>query len=385
VTASPRPSIRYSQNFLTDPRLVGHLIEAAGIGPDDLVLEIGPGRGIITEQLARRCRRVLAVEIDPALARRLAQRFAADPRVEVRTADVLDCTLPAERYRVFANIPFNRTAAIIGRLTGAARAPDDQCLIVQREAAARFCGRPVTTLRSLLLAPWFESSVLVALRRSDFSPPPAVETVLLRIARREVPLVTAEHASLYRDFVVAVFTSWQGSIGDALRQSGGRDWAQRALTLAEVDDRLLPSAVPSARWLALFDTFNRCAPLRAHAAVRGAEARLLREQSHLHKLHRTRRTASGPGPPRCRRKILRRGGPIHDVAKGRPGHGRLWRAPEDGTCSIEPTVECDHRAVGFTPGAFCRPARTAACAASSAAISVISLSLSGYASGGIDR
>jgi len=76
VGTQERRSVRYSQNFLHDRRLVGRLLARSSIGPDDVVYEIGPGRGIITEALAARCRRVVAVEKDPLLAARLQRRFA---------------------------------------------------------------------------------------------------------------------------------------------------------------------------------------------------------------------------------------------------------------------------------------------------------------------
>ena len=72
-----RPSIRYAQNFLHDWRLVERLLDRAAIGPGDLVYEIGPGHGAITERLARRCRAVVAIEKDAWLAARLRKRFAA--------------------------------------------------------------------------------------------------------------------------------------------------------------------------------------------------------------------------------------------------------------------------------------------------------------------
>ena len=94
VPSQEEREIAHTQNFLTSRRLVERLVERAAIGPDDVVLEIGPGRGIITEALARRAGRVIAVEKDAALAQRLARRFADVPTVSIVAADFLDVPLP---------------------------------------------------------------------------------------------------------------------------------------------------------------------------------------------------------------------------------------------------------------------------------------------------
>src|SRR5579883_510346 len=270
MAATLRPSIRYGQNFLTNPALVDRLLDASSIAPGDLVLEIGAGEGMITERLARRCRRVIAFEIDPALARHLARRFAACRNVEVRAGDALALPLPAEPYKVFASIPFNRTAAIVRALTDAPVPPEDQYLVVQREAAERFSGRPATTLPAVLLHPWFEIGITHRFQRTDFTPVPGVDVVLLRLAKRGPPLVAGARMALYRDFVTAVFTAWQPTVADALRRLGGAAWAERVAATAEVAVCAPPSRLPPADWLSLFEAFARLADVRAQHRVTGA-------------------------------------------------------------------------------------------------------------------
>jgi 23S rRNA (adenine-N6)-dimethyltransferase len=125
-----RPSIIYSQNYLKDERLVAALLEKSSIGREDVVYEIGPGKGIITTQLAYRCKRVIAIEKDPRLAVWLKQKFACQPGVTIRAGDCLHDRLPGGPYKVFANIPFNITSAIVARLTGTTlpqRMPTSSC------------------------------------------------------------------------------------------------------------------------------------------------------------------------------------------------------------------------------------------------------------------
>ena len=217
MSPAERRSIAYAQNFLRSRQLVDRLLDRSSIVPDDLVYEIGPGRGRITERLARRCRQVVAIEKDPRLAVLLRHRLAGTPNVVVREADFLRYDLPRGPYKVFASIPFNVTTEIVTKLTAASRPPDDAYLIVQREAAARIAGSPRELLYGLLLKPWFEPSVVHRFRRTDFAPVPRVEAVLLRLRKRGPPLVGPRESQLYRDFVTQLHRLAPVAAGDARR------------------------------------------------------------------------------------------------------------------------------------------------------------------------
>lgn len=286
-----RPRIAYAQNFLRSRRLVDALLDAADLGPDDLVVEIGPGTGVVTASLARRCRQVLAIEKDPRLARGLRGRLAGAANVAVFEADALAFPLPVSPYRVFANIPFNATAAIVARVTTEPFAPRDAHLVVQREAAERFLGEPRGTLAGLLLHPWFEPTVVHRFRRSDFLPAPRVDVVMLRLKKRGPPRVADADAQAFRDFAVALFTAWRPTVRDALIATLGDETARRVERRSGVDLRRSPVAVGFGEWLAAFAALLAVADEPARRAIAGAEARLRAEQAGLQKRHRTR--ASG--------------------------------------------------------------------------------------------
>jgi len=286
-----RRSITYAQNFLRSSRLVDHLLARSSIGPDDLVVEIGPGSGIMTERLAGACRQVLAIEKDPALARRLCGRLARFPNVALFEADATEFPLPVTPYKVFANPPFNATAAIIGRLTDETWTPVDAYLVVQREAAARFLGEPRESLASLRLKPWFEPTLIHRFRRDDFLPAPGVEVVLLRLRKRGPPLLDPSEARTYRDFVVFAITAWRATLRDALGGAIDRAAVRRIERRCGIDLRRAPTAVSFADWLALFAAFLVEANGRALSTIGGAEARLRAEQRGLQKEHRTRTPA----------------------------------------------------------------------------------------------
>lgn len=279
--------IRYSQNFLRSPRLVDRLLDRSGIAADDLVIEVGPGRGVITSRLAARCRQVLAVEKDPLLVAELRARFADAGNVALFASDFLSFPLPLTTYKVFANIPFNITAAIVGKLTSGSSPPVDAYLGMQREAADRFLGAPRETLAAVLLKPWFEPTVVHRFRADDFVPAPAVDVVLLRLRRRETPLVAPDEAELFADLITYVFTAWQPTVGAALAQVLSK---RKVVEIARVADVCLnrpPSAWPFLDWVRLASTFRAIAGEDV-PAVRRARQRLERQQDGLQKSHRTR-------------------------------------------------------------------------------------------------
>ena len=286
-----RRSVVYSQNFLRSGRLVDRLLDRSSIGPGDLVWGIGPGRGRITERLARRCRQVVAIEKDPGLVVSLRRRFAGTPNVAVREGDFLRCRLPDGPYKVFASIPFNVTTEIVTRLTAAPRPPDDAYLVVQREAAGRIVGGPRESLYGLLLKPWFEPSVVHRFRRTDFDPAPRVDAVMLRLRKRGPLLIGAREARLYRDFVAYGFTAWRPSLLEALAGLLGRRGAEAAVRSAGVDPGATPSSVCFEQWLCLFGALQ-AGDGRLARCVGGAEERLRRRQRGLRKVHQTRVTST---------------------------------------------------------------------------------------------
>ena len=243
-----------SQHFLRSRALASSLIVQAPVTRRDLVVEIGPGRGILTGELARRCRKVVAVEFDGTLCQGLRSRFRDNTRIMIVQADFLRFRLPDAPYRVVGNIPFNRTAAIMRRLVQAPSPPEDAWLVVQLEAAERFAGGPCSreTLSSLLLKPWWQIEIARRLRRTDFDPPPNVEAVVLWLARRTRPLVDRSQATDYRRFIRTCFGRGDHTIRRCLRSKFTRTQVHRLSRDLRFDPSEPPSRLTFDQWLALF-------------------------------------------------------------------------------------------------------------------------------------
>lgn len=286
-----RSDIGHTQNFLRSPQVVQRIVDLAGIKRDDLVVEIGPGNGIITNALVRRSDRVLAIEKDPHYVDLLTRRFADCPSVTVFAADVLDFPLPATPYRVFASIPYDITTAIVSKLTSGVAPPADAFLIVQREAAERFSGQPSETLVSLSVKPWFRTRILHRFARSDFRPAPAVDSVLIHIERHVDPIIPAELGDRYRDLLAAVFSAWKPTVEAALAELVPAGTFERLRSIFGEALRCKPSHLPFERWIALFMFLIELGDDGLWNMLAGAHARLRQQRANVQKQHRSRTSA----------------------------------------------------------------------------------------------
>lgn len=289
MLASSRQSACYSQNFLKDPGLVALLLDRSSLEREDVVYEIGPGRGLITRQLALRCRRVVAIEKDPCLAVWLQREFAGWPNVTIHEGDFLQYRLPSQPYKVFANIPFNITGAIVGKLTAAHCPPEDMYLCMQREAAEMFLGEPGESLRTLLLKPWFEAAIVHRFERRDFLPAPRVDVVMLRLRKRGPPLVQQTERQYFRDFIVHCFINWRPTQGSSLSTLFTRHQRKHIRHALGIDLQGTQTSLSFEQWLSLFDYFKTVASEQTRRFIVGSEKRLVKQQEGLQKIHRTRR------------------------------------------------------------------------------------------------
>ena len=199
-------SARSSQHFLRSRRLAAELVRDACVERGDLVLDIGAGTGLITAELVRAGARVVALELDPALAHGLRARFAE--AIDVVAGDAVAFALPAEPFSVVANLPFHRANAILRRLLDDPSVPLEGAeLIVEWGVALKRAAVWPSTLLGAYWGAWHTFSVGRRLPRLCFSPPPAVDAGVLRVARRAEPLVPIGAAGQYRVFVAGGFAA----------------------------------------------------------------------------------------------------------------------------------------------------------------------------------
>jgi 23S rRNA (adenine-N6)-dimethyltransferase len=201
----------FGQHFIGNSRLAARLVDDAGVTRDDRVVELGAGCGVLTAALAERAGQVLAVELDPKLVAALARRFASARNVAVLCADARHVPLPANPYRVLANLPFNVTSATLRRLldTPASRLGRAD-LVVQWQVArqrVRAASGPPTDLLAARWGPWWEFRRGRRLPAGCFRPPPSVDAAVLIVTRRSVPLLPVAQTQRYASFVARAFRS----------------------------------------------------------------------------------------------------------------------------------------------------------------------------------
>jgi 23S rRNA (adenine-N6)-dimethyltransferase len=188
------------QHFLRSDRLAAELVRSAGLTRDDLVLEIGAGSGRLTAALARVARHVLAVEVDPRWVRQLRSRVSGN--VTVVQADALRLPLPADPFRVVANLPFGQTTAFLRHLLDDPRVPLERAdLIVEWGYALKRAAVWPSTLLGVTWGAWWTFRIDRHLAASCFEPAASVDAGLIVVARRDPPLVPVSDGSDYRDFV----------------------------------------------------------------------------------------------------------------------------------------------------------------------------------------
>ena len=283
--------LSHSQNYLHDKALVCYLVKQSSITNEDLVVEIGPGKGIITESLAEHANQVHAIEKDLPLSKSLREAFSGTPNVTVHSEDFLTYRLPAKRpYKVFSNVPFTITADIMRKLLTDENPPVDTYLILQREAAEKFAGQPShsETLTSLLYKPWFRFNLLRTFKPTDFRPVPKVTAVLFRIEKRSPPLICAGHNSLYKDFVTYGFTRNKVNLKKAYEEVFGHVQFIRLAQDLCFGITAKPTDLTFEQWLGVFDYFTTGVVEERKGKVAGALKMLQKEQQGLNKIHRNR-------------------------------------------------------------------------------------------------
>jgi 23S rRNA (adenine-N6)-dimethyltransferase len=169
------------------------------------VVEVGAGAGILTTALAGTGARVVALELDAALATALATRFASTPQVSVLHSDALRYEWPSEPFSVVANLPFAGSGELLRRLLDPRTALVRADVILQWEAAEKLTRVWPATLRTTLWQAWFELRLAARLDRTAFTPRPAVDAGVLSVTRRTTPLVALDDRARYARFVGSAF------------------------------------------------------------------------------------------------------------------------------------------------------------------------------------
>jgi 23S rRNA (adenine-N6)-dimethyltransferase len=250
-----RTSRALSQNFLADRATAEKLARLAVPHGRQapLLLEVGAGKGALTEWLVPRCRELRAYEIDARLVPGLRGRFSDAPRVRVVAGDFLAARPPRTPFSVAGNVPFSRTAAIVDWCL---RAPAliDATLLTQLEYARKRTGDYGSwTLLTVRSWPRHEWRLMGRVDRHSFRPVPRVDAGIMRIERRPTPLLDPAAEAHWRRLVELGFSGAGGSLHASLRRAHPGRRVDAAFRAARLDPGVLVGRVPPGRWLRLFE------------------------------------------------------------------------------------------------------------------------------------
>jgi 23S rRNA (adenine-N6)-dimethyltransferase len=285
-----KENLWHSQNFLHDSQFVASLVGMSSITSEDTVIEIGPGKGIITEQLVQLAGKVIGVEYAHDLALQLKEKFSNTSKVDIVGADFLKWSLPNYRYKIFSNIPFEYTTRIVEKILESSKAPDEAYLIMQDLAAKRFMGKPFDkdSQISILLQPFYSMSILCDIDKRQYRPVPSVDTVLAKFEKREKPLIELKNMQEYRDFVVYGYNQWKPTVSDAFKDVFS--YKQMKVISRNINIQgSKPLDLEVNDWVSLFKTYQKYVPDQKKSQVKGSEKRLKNKQKGMEKEYRTRR------------------------------------------------------------------------------------------------
>ncbi|MEP6493764.1 MAG: 16S rRNA (adenine(1518)-N(6)/adenine(1519)-N(6))-dimethyltransferase RsmA [bacterium] len=247
------PPVRKSlgQHFLNDRRILQRIVDALELTGAETVVEIGPGRGSLTELIAPHAGRLVLIEYDRALAAMLRDKYASNPSVTVVEADVLQVNLgevAGGAFRLVGNVPYYITTPILFHALERPR-PERAVYLVQREVADRIVAAPGSDDYGALSAnvqAVATAKILFRVAPGSFLPPPKVDSAVVRIQPRDDPAIAQDEETTFRRFVMDAFSMrrkqlrrvirsvWQISVeeADAIITACGLDPAARPETLS---------------------------------------------------------------------------------------------------------------------------------------------------------
>lgn len=234
----------YSQNFIKSPRLVRELVAISNLRVNDTVLDLGAGSGVISSVLADAVKQVIAVEYDSRLKATLQKNLEQYRNVTIKMADILIMPLPTSPYKIFANIPFHVSSPLLQRFVNNPNGPVAAYLIVQKQFGRKLeatNAKQFTSQLGMIINAEYSVKIIKSLRKTDFDPQPAVDTVCVELVKRKEPLVPKDRLEAYQQFTYECF-------------SDPKKLAKMPLKVIGAESGLSPSRLTVAQWIILFNS-----------------------------------------------------------------------------------------------------------------------------------
>lgn len=261
------------QHFLKSEKALSQIIDAGDIHADDIVLEIGPGYGILTERLLKLSGKVIAIEKDRELIPVLAEKFAkeiAEKKIELIEADILKFNstnhllLSTNSYKLIANIPYYITGAIIEQFLSASHQPQQMVLLMQKEVAERIVARDgKESVLSIAVKAYGTPRIIAKVPAGAFNPPPKVDSAILSIESISRDFFAGTDENIFFKLVKGIFGKKRKQIGGSLAEIiGDKAQAIGLLQTIAINPTARPETLRLSQWKALAQIAQKSVQLR---------------------------------------------------------------------------------------------------------------------------
>ena len=248
------------QNFLTDNHIRDEILEAASLSPGDMVIEVGPGLGMLTEELVKRAGRTVAVELDDSLAERLRQKLKANASLEVISSDILKLDLAgilrgATGYKVVANIPYYITSPILHYFMHAGSRPSLMVIMMQKEVAEDIAAPPgKMNFMSISMRIFSRPQIVCTVPAASFYPAPRVDSAVVKFTLLDKPAIQVDDLDAFLEFVHSGFSAPRKKIRNslALGLKIEPDEADALLLEVGIDPQRRPGSLLPEEWSSLY-------------------------------------------------------------------------------------------------------------------------------------
>ena len=256
------------QHFLADSRTAGQILDAADLSTDDLIVEIGPGRGVLTRRLVDRVKRVVAIELDGELAAALPSRLDFPVNLtcveaDARVVDLAELIAPETSYKVVANLPYYAANPIIRRLLESHPKPDLLVVMVQQEVAKNMVAKPGGMgILSVATQFYARAKMVCSVPPKSFRPPPKVTSAVVRLDVLPEPAADVESEGGFFKVVRAGFSAPRKQLRNSLSQGLGIEPTAggRILEQAGIDATRRPQTLDISEWASVYRVWESDSP-----------------------------------------------------------------------------------------------------------------------------
>jgi 16S rRNA (adenine1518-N6/adenine1519-N6)-dimethyltransferase len=263
------PQKRFGQNFLIDKNILGKILQAISISADDTILEIGPGRGMLTKELTKAAKKVIAVELDKYLCNLLKSELKSLDNLQLFNEDILEFALRKtlrqarinKKIKIIGNIPYNITTPILEYIFENIDLWQGAYLMLQKELALRLMAKPGTkdySSLSCFVNFYTEAKILFKVRRSCFRPQPKVDSCFVRLLPRLKNYWPVKDKAILFKVIRSAFSQRRKNILNALSLLVDKDKLIGILAKLNLDTNLRPENLSLTDYIRISNVFFDC-------------------------------------------------------------------------------------------------------------------------------